>query len=784
MAGRQTTNTRVSAAWRVRRARWLPVAAAVAVLVSASGPQAAEAQGTGAITGRIREAGTQRPLVLAEVVLEGTGQRVLADSAGRFRIARAPGGPHIVRVELLGYVPAVRTDVVVRPDRTVTIDIELMPAPLHMEAVRVAPTYFDVGTEAPASRIQFGSEEIRRAPGSAGDVSRILYGLPSVAKVNDQSNGLSVRGGTPAENLFLIDNIAVPNINHFPTQGATSGPIGVLNVELIRDVQFQAGGFPAQHGDRLSSVMEIQLREGDDERRRAQLSLDFTGAGAVVEGPLGGRASAIVSLRRSYLDLVVHAFDVGATVAPRFGDYAAKLHAELSQRHRVSGLALWADDHFRTDLEQALEHGMTAFGRQDLLQGTTGVNWTALWSDDVLSETSLAHSYARFDEDFTQTASRQSLFRNRSSEQSLTLHHRTHTQLHAGSHLTVGGEAALLHGKYDNRYFARLGPLGDTVPESRLQSDPGGVRAGAFASLTQRLGGAWSSTFGIRVDHGTLTGNTGVSPRASVAWSPTERTTLTLAGGLYQQSLPLLLLADTAHRTLRDPRAYHVVLAASHLLAPDLRFTLEAYRKDYRRLPMDPREPSLLPLDEVLTGSSFFTARETLLDVGRAHATGVEATLQKKLTGSIYGLLSATLSSARYLGLDDVWRPRSLDNRVIVAGEGGWRVTDRWEVSARWIYAGGVPRTPIDTAASSAANNTVHDAARINAVRFPAYHSLNVRADRRFLRSGSSVVAYVSVWNVYDRANVASYYWNTETQRVAVTNQWRILPVFGVEWNP
>jgi hypothetical protein len=181
-------------------------------------------------------------------------------------------------------------------------------------------------------------------------------------------------------------------------------------------------------------------------------------------------------------------------------------------------------------------------------------------------------------------------------------------------------------------------------------------------------------------------------------------------------------------------------------------------------------------------GNAFFTVRERMVDTGRARASGVEATLQKKLTGRVHALVSGAWSTARYRGLDGAWRPRAFDNGLMLSGEGGWKASDRWALSARWIYAGGAPYTPIDEEASRVLDRAVLDAARIAGARFPAYHSLNVRADRRFTVRGASVVAYISVWNAYDRKNVASYYWNQANGAVDTTHQWRRLPIFGIEW--
>jgi hypothetical protein len=737
----------------------------------------------GVLTGRVVDSERRVPLEAVEVRIDGTALRALTDRAGRYRFGAVPAGVHVVRAEGLGHVPAVRPDVVVRPGRATVLDLELRPAAFVLEALVARPSVFASAAESPGSRIDFAAEEIRRAPGSAGDVSRILYGLPAVAKVNDQSNGLAVRGGTPSENLFLVDNMAVPNVNHFPAQGATSGPIGLLNVELIRDVAFHAGGFGAEHGNRLSAVLSIELRDGSPERRAAQLAVDFTGAGAVLEGPAGGRTTWIAAVRRSYLDLLVNAVDVGATVAPRYGDYALRTSTEVSDRHRITTLALWADDDFRTDLAQALEHGMTAFGAQQLVQGTTGLNWRALWSERLHSETSLAHTYGRFREDYTETAARTPLFRNRSTEHAVQLRHRTRRQLSPRTSVTVGGEARWLAGGFDNVYEQRVNTSGDTLAALHVAGRPAGVDAGAFLTLQHALAPSLQGRLGMRVEHATLSGAATVSPRASLSWDASGVLTFGVAGGVYRQQLPLLLLAQPAHRDLRPPLALHGVLSAAAALSPGTRLTADLYHKRYRNLPMDPQEPALMPLDEVVEGNAFFTARERLVDAGRADASGAEIMLQKKLTGTVHGIVSGSVSRLRYRGLDGGWRPRAFDNRYMFSAEGGWKPTPRWDLSARWIYAGGPPRTPLDTLASARLNRTVLDTTRVAGARFPAYHSLNVRADRRFHAGGSTLLVYLSVWNAYDRANVASYYWNTATRAVATTHQWRLLPIFGIEWN-
>ncbi len=734
------------------------------------------------VTGRVTDQQTHRPLAAAVVSVRGTDQTATTDSAGRYRIVGVSAGTWIIEVRRIGYRPIAFPDVVVRQNRFSVIDLALEPAPFQLETVEAAPALFPEPALTAGSLVGFSAEEIKRAPGAAGDVSRILQGLPSVAKVNDQSNALAVRGGSPLENLFLVDGIEIPNINHFPTQGSSGGPIGLLHVDLIRDVDFSAGGFGAESGDRLSSALNIRFREGNREGLDAQLDLNFIGFGGIAEGPLGRSGSWIVAARRSYLDLAVKAFDLGSTAVPQYGDYQGKLVVDLGRQHRLGLLAVWADDRFETDLANALENEAFTFGQQDLLQGTTGLTWTGAFGSRVNMVTSAAWSTSRFNESYFEAGGNNGLiFRNRSREGAFRLRHTTSIALRSGT-LSVGGDASRASSRYDNRYDVP-DPLGADPTTLDVRTTLRSTRAGAFATLAARASHTVSATLGARIDHHSATGNTTLSPRAAVAVRLGTATVATASGGVYYQTLPSVLLAQApSHRALPDPRAIHAVVGINHQLADDLRFTLEGYHKRYDRLPVDPDQPGLLPVDELYHGFGFLAAHETLQSTGTGTTTGLEALLQKRMTSRFYGQVGASYARSFYRAGNDVRRPRVFDNRVVLTAEGGWKVGGSWDLSARWIYAGGAPYTPVDAAASAAAGRTVLDGTRINASRLPAYHALSIRADRRFAIGSTTLNTFLSVWNAYNRENVAQVYWNPATGRIDSVTQWTLLPVFGIEW--
>lgn len=733
---------------------------------------------TGRIDGRVADAETQAPLAGANVSVPNTSMGAASDEDGRFIIFNVPVGNYSVRFDYIGYEPVIKTDVIVRSQRTTNVNAELQMQAVETEAVTVTAGYFPPDEDEPVSAIRFSSEEIRRAPGSAGDVSRILMSLPSTAMVNDQSNGLIVRGGNPMENTFFIDNIEIPNINHFPDQATSSGPIGLVQVDFIEDVQFFSGGFPVVYGDRLSSVMDITFREGNRNAYDAQLDLNFAGFGGAAEGPLGGKGSWMAAVRRSYLDLLVETVDVGTSVAPRYGDVQGKIALNLSPKHKLTFLGLFGDDHNAPDRETGLENDMIHYGSQNIAERTAGVNWRALWNKRGYSNTSLSMTQQKFDEAWYETSTGLYASRNHSDERAVKFRNVNHFRPAPSAAFDFGAEGKWLHSDFDNQAAATTNALGDSVPEWRLNQTRTAVQAAGFVNTILNPLRKLTVTMGVRGDYFSENREGTLSPRASLSWQVNPLTRITGSAGLFTQALPLLLLSRRAENSrLRNPQSLHLILGVEHLLSPDTRLTVEVYQKTYSRFPVDPDQPALFILDDRHTASG-----GRLEDTGKALSRGVEILIQKKLARDFYGLASAAFFRSRYRGADRVWRNRRYDNRVILSVEGGYKPDRNWEFSLRWIYAGGAPYTPLDTEASARLHRMVLDGSRIHAERFPAYHSMNVRFDRRFHFSGSNLIFYVSVWNVYNRKNTAMVFWNDAEQKEDVIYQWLMLPIFGLEY--
>jgi len=243
-------------------------------------PAPAHAQEPGSIEGQVVDAETNAPLSGVTVQLQGFDMGALSGEDGRYRIQGVPAGGYIVLFQRMGYGSVTRPDVIVAPGRATQADADLPEVAVQLDGIVVDAGFYPKADGQPASAVHLNAEEIRRDPGAAGDISRVLLALPSTAQVMDNANDLFVRGGSPLENAFFIDGIQVGNINHFPVKGSTGGPIGMVNLEFVGDVRFSAGGFSPAFGDRLSSIVDIELREGSRERAEVGAELSMVAAEA------------------------------------------------------------------------------------------------------------------------------------------------------------------------------------------------------------------------------------------------------------------------------------------------------------------------------------------------------------------------------------------------------------------------------------------------------------------------------------------------------------------------
>mgnify|MGYP001159260587 CR=1 FL=1 len=288
------------------------------------------------ISGRVVSKMTQSPLSRVTVRIVGTDKGAITKDDGSFVINNVPTGIYQVQFSILGYETYVQTDIAVSTGRPVMLEIELAEKIIELEGAEVKASYFDKKIETVSSTQTLNFEDIRRAPGVQEDVIRAAALLPGAGVTAAGRNDLIVRGGAPFENLFIVDNLEVNNINHFGSQGSTGGPLAIINIDFIRNVDFSAGGFGARFGDKTSSITNITLRNGNEDAFAGKAYLSATGVGLNLEGPLSDKGSYFFSARRSYLDVLFNL--AGFAFVPEYWDFQGKANYRLDDKNILTYL--------------------------------------------------------------------------------------------------------------------------------------------------------------------------------------------------------------------------------------------------------------------------------------------------------------------------------------------------------------------------------------------------------------------------------------------------------------
>jgi hypothetical protein len=725
-------------------------------------------ESTGMISGEVRDGATQQPLPGAHVVLVGTQRGATADEKGYFVIRSIPVGTYQLSATYIGYGPRKRDDVAVVLGRNTTAHLELKQAQIELEGSTVTGGYFRKPTENAVSYRTLTPQEIRRSPGSAEDIFRVMQSLPGVATAGGKSAQLIVRGGSPDENLTLLDNIEIYNPIHFARTGESMGIISIINPSLLKDVNFLTGGFPAKYGDKMSSVFDMTMVDGNREVHNIDVNANVAGFGAMVDGPVMKDGSMVFSARRGLFDLITSVLDRPA--APSYYDAVGKFTYDLDIKNRLSFVGFYYLDQITRDgvvrMKSSADTGKYNYLSRDDYGTAFGVNWRYLISPEVYMMTTLSTSGNGWNT-LRGTVDRRDLIGEDILEKSHMLKSELAVQLSPSLDLRAGAQVQLVESRQTSWKPADTTRSGQIIPASSVSYVPWmSNKPSAFLQATWQPWIRFALTAGVRFDHFSFTKQTTLSPRLSATYHLTDQTSLNMAyGRFYQNPASYQIAQDPVNQQLRSSNATHSIVGIDHLIREDLRATVEVYYKK---------------LADVIVGSD---TSAVLTNTGSGFARGIEFSIQKKFTGGFVGTASYSYSESRRrdaVGSGEYYF--EFDRPHIVNLIAGWELGDNWQLGAKFQYASGSPYTPVVGVALKNRTYYVVDAA-INSARFPAYHKLDIRLDKKFVFAAWTLTAYLDLWNIYNRQNILDYSYKvdaggniTETPRY----DFGILPIIGL----
>ena len=733
---------------------------------------------SGEIYGKVLDHSTKEPIPFASIQLLNTDLGTQSDIMGDFTLKNLQPQAYQIRVSAIGYSTEVKTDIRVNTAKPTKIEFALKESVLELEGVTITSDYFMKDPFETNSIASFSYEEIRRAPGGFEDVVRALSVVPGVAQADAGRNDLIVRGGAPSENLYLIDGIPVPNINHFGTQGATGGPLSFINLDFVEGTTFSTGGFPVLYGDKLSSVLQINLREGRKDKLGGKATISASQFGFNLEGPVTKNSSFLFSARRSYLDFIFKAAGFG--FVPEYYDLLSKFAATIDSKSSLSFLFISAFDNVKyfNDSEEKRYDNSTVLG-SDQIQYATALQYKRLINNGFYT-LSVSRNFVDYN-----TSQRDSLlnpvFLNKSREGENVIKLDLIFKTSKLTELNLGAEAKVVKFNADIFFPPFRTTFGETLPLNSLATNKMYYKYAAYLNYNQMLLQRFVVNLGMRLDYfDALNTKEYISPRFSFSYMLSPLTNINFSSGIFRQFPSYIWLSgDPLNKNLKAIQVNQYVFGFDHRLQEDLLFKNEFYYKVYSNYPTSLIRPYLSLAN---TGAGFagsednFSAfgLEPLVSKGEGFSRGIELSLQKKSSGlGHYGIISLTYNESKFTPLDGVQRYGSFDQRWLFNLSGGFIFSNSLETSFKFRYASGKPSTPFN----SDGTQTI---ANYNSTRLAPLHSLDLRIDKRWFFEKVTLITYLDLQNIYNNKNGGYVRWDQREKKVIKNESIGILPTIGI----
>jgi hypothetical protein len=722
---------------------------------------------SGVIEGSTVNKFNNEPLPFVTLLVIGTDNGVVSDIDGNYKIEGLSPGLYDIRASFVGFDELTVFEIQVTNSKPTVVNFELVERSTSLDEVVVTASPFVKTEESPVSLRSIGVAEIQRNPGGNRDISKVVQSLPGVTSTANFRNDLIIRGGSPNENRFYLDDVEVPNINHFATQGASGGPVGLINVNFIREVDFYSGAFPANRGNTLSSVFNFKQKDGRSDKLGLSFTAGASDVGLTLEGPIGEKTTFLFSARRSYLQFLFAALEL--PFLPTYNDFQAKIKTKINQRNEIYFIGLGAIDEFRLNLDanetedqQYLLDNLPVSPQWNYTNGLVYKHyrdngyWTAVLSRNMLNNES--KKYLKNDD-----SDESNLILDYASQESENKFRLENTTRVAGWKINTGfGYEGV---RYTNNSFIKIAtPLGpeDVFFDSKVYFNKYSV----FTQLSKKLlDDKLAVSVGARMDGNNYSTNMSnmleqFSPRLSLAYNLSSNLALNANVGRYFQLPPYTVLGYREADVLFNQgnvdyiQADHAVLGLEYITASSSKLTLEAYYKIYSNYPYLVEDDITLAN---LGGDFGVIGNDRISSTANGEAYGLEFLFQQRLYKGFYGIGSYTLGWSKFDDSMGELVPSSWDSRHILNLTVGKKFGKDWELGVNWRYQTGLPYTPFSDVSNQVSfwninNAGIRDYTQINTQRAAASNTIDLRIDKKWFFDKFTLNLYFDIENIFGNA--------------------------------
>lgn len=715
------------------------------------------------IKGVVIDKSTRQPLEFVNVLVVGLGIGASTDANGNFLITQVPPGIYRLQASFLGYktelTPEYRVNHV-----TPYVQIELEEENASLNEVVVTASPFQKVPESPVSLRVIGLQEIEKAPGANRDISKVVQNYPGVAfSPIGYRNDLIVRGGGPSENRFYLDGVEIPNINHFSTQGASGGPVGLIDADLIRSVKFYSGAFPADKGNALSSVLDFSLRDGDMERNSLKATLGASEVSLSSNGHIGNKTSYLVSVRQSYLQALFKI--LGLPFLPAYTDASFKIKTRFDSHNELTLLGLGGIDRMKLNL------GIEGEDAEYMLSYLPEINQETYTVGGVYRHYSQRHVQSIvLSQSYLNNRNVKYRDNDESSEENLTLRlgsieQETKLRMENTSSWSVWKVKAgfdLNYSRYKSNEYRKV--FANALREYDYHTDLSLWRWGMFASVDYAAPDkSFTASMGVRTDGNNYSDKMKelwrqLSPRLSVSYRLVEGLALSGHVGLYYQLPSYTALGfkgeegEYVNRHLDYISVSQESLGLSWTPNENMELSVEGFYKLYGHMPFSLSDQ--IPLS--CKGNDYGTiGNEALSSEAKGRSYGVELMFKWLLTQKLNLSSSLTIFKSEFKdGEQGSYVPSAWDNRFILNMSGTYNFPKHWSLGAKVSCIGGSPYTPYDVEKSSLVEawnvqgRAYYDYSRYNQERLPVLGQLDVRVDKTFYLKKCMLGFYLDIQNI------------------------------------
>ena len=719
------------------------------------------------VYGTITNALNNDPIPFANIVVEGTMIGTTSDIDGNYEILNLQAGAYNFKCSYIGFNTDIQSEIKVSSNKNLRLDFFLSENSEVLSEVKIKGNTFNKTKASPVSLRTINASEISKSPGGNRDISKVISNLPGVSSSSSFRNDIIIRGGAPSENRFFLDGIEIQTINHFSTQGSSGGPVGILNVNFIREVDLYTGAFPANRGNALSSVMELKQIEGNDEEISGSFTVGSSDAGLTLNTPISKKSTLLLSVRRSYLQFLFKALKL--PFLPTYNDIQFKYTYKPNNKNQFNFLGIAAIDDFTLNPginegeKDSMQLAQNNYNLNNLFINnqwnyTVGGTWRHFFSNSnlffVMSRSHLNNTALKYLDYADETSQKILDYKSEEIENKTRLEYnfeRNEYTINVGANLE---DATYLNNTKQN--FT----VGDSIFTGIVNADLNFLKYGAFTQIGKTyFSNKLVASFGLRIDGNSFTeskNTPNLSPRLSLAFNLNEKISLNSnIGRFYQLPTYTILGFEDDGKYLNKDASYiscdHLVVGIEYNPSSYSKITLESFYKSYANYPFSVLDSISLAN---LGGDFGVIGNEDISSISKGNSYGVELLAQQKMSSSIYGILSVTYYRSRFEDKKGDLVASTWDNRFILNMTAGKKFKKNIELGLKYRYSGGAPYTPIDIINSS--NKAIWDINQrgvldynlLNTKRLNGQHGLDIRVDKKWFFKSWSLNAYIDIENI------------------------------------